>query len=237
MSLRAVFSTLVEMSERVLRSAWNDLYFNEYSWSIEKAHRSALLALTAAAWRVGVDSLSDSISHLAHALSQACTQLRGISEGIVILDALRELASSIELRLILDPERLRLRRQDSLTSIEYAIKVRNSILSCDKEKTEARDYIGDLSRYAVESRATIIVTSNHRAIIISEKHENLAPIERVYEEAEKIPLGATPILLTPEEAYSLLSIPGIHEKTTQWRIIEDELHIGQTLPIKQDKHQ
>ncbi|MEB3860117.1 MAG: hypothetical protein LRS43_02780, partial [Desulfurococcales archaeon] len=79
MSLRPAFSFLIDLSGRVLRSAWNDLYFNDHTWSVEKAHRAALLALRAAAWRAGVESMADSLSHLAHLLSPACPRLSEIS--------------------------------------------------------------------------------------------------------------------------------------------------------------
>ncbi len=195
----------------ILRSAWSDMYFGNYEWVVEKAYQAARVVLQAYLKSRGFTlSYESPLSMQALDSSSVCNGISGESQDIVWLEGVRELVVNQDLRIILASESLKIAKADALKSIEAAVKIASIRRSCWRSQgtlvSMAMKAYRGLYDYAESIGASMMRVGN-KVIIASNTYNDVDPKDRLAREASRLPLGFTPILVTPEEAYALVNLP------------------------------
>lgn len=204
--VRGVVEAQRRMAEETLRSAWSDVYFDTYRWALEKSWRSAWLALGAALRLSGIEPGGMTLSLMAYTVDEGCGS--GVSSDASILDYLRTIYLEPDVAAVLGllegPE-----RPVALDAIERAVRILGAVGGCMRRPVRLRDVralsLSRLKSYADNSSSEAIILVGGRLMVVSTAFEGSRPPERVG--IEEPPPGYTPLLLAPDEAYALMSLP------------------------------
>ncbi|MCE4598949.1 MAG: hypothetical protein F7C81_01970 [Desulfurococcales archaeon] len=231
MTITALESELYT-ANMILKSVWSDMYFSNYEWVVEKAYQAARVALQAYLKSRGFTPTHDSpVSMHALVSSTICPDIRGESRDIIWLESFRELIFNQDLRILLSPDTLQTSRAEALRSIEASVKINSIIKSCWHMEGEPVSMLmkayKDLNEYANLVDASVLRIGD-KVIIASNRYNDLKPKERIEVESGNIPLGFTPILVTPDEAYALVNLPWF-KGYTDLEILVDNLGIFRLL--------
>ncbi len=218
----------LQLARTVLKSAWNDFYFSTYTWTIVKARDAARHALTAVLRESGMNPQSSwPTSLLLESAASACSSLSLLGRESLRLDYLANLYTDTELYLILwyASAREEPPRRAALSSLEASIKIVEAVENCGS-LGEAADARGRLAASLYDAkylgRYTVFV-SGPKLYVTSTAYEGVDPLDRL-ELSSSLPLGFTPILLSPDEAYALLNLPWPFEHEAE--VVEDKLRLA-----------
>ncbi len=212
MSGEGLLKAQLHLARSVLKSAWSDFYFSTYTWTIVKARDAAWHALAALMRASGVNpSRRWPVSLLLESVSPSCSSMEGLGAGALRLDFLANLYTDPELYLVLwySSGRETPPRGAALSSLEAALRIVEASEACGApgRVVDARARAASRLYSASPPGRHTLFTVGSKLYLVSPEFEGVDPVERVERALGYLPLGFTPVLLAPDEAYALLNLP------------------------------
>ncbi len=232
MSGRGFASARMSVARDTLKSAWSDVYFDNFRWAIIKSWKAAREALEALLEAGGIGAPGSWPLSLMAISAPGC--LEGMEGQASTLDYLNRLVSDLNLYLILYYGIGGPSKAEAMKALEASLAIVEGAGSCIERgppkaynmagtaAARLREYVGQRGREAT------IVRLSSTLMVIDVGYEDLEPLERIERESPRLPPGLEPLLLSPSEAYALTNIPS-WRPTEDAEVFSDPLGLGKLL--------
>jgi HEPN domain-containing protein len=221
-------SRTLSLFKEFLLSAWNDFYSDFYDWCVYKIKKAGSMLLMRYLMPLVGRVSERSLSYLVAYASGACTELSELLNCSQLVDNLTAPLDVEEIYLNVVEDRIA-SKADALSAFECVLRLESSLMNCKSTlspKDPLAEAISAIKALEKEFDEVTILGLKDLYLVVANEFRGLRYRQRISLITDKLTLVPL-ILLTPEEAFSLIRGTVLSEESLE--AIRDDFNILRAL--------